>query len=197
MTLDELIEKMAGMRLGDVVGIAENGRRHIWWFESNGVNSSAQYMVARLYTDAIFNNDLRCIQTIINRIDGGLPKDTEVANFRTSFADAVDELLAMPTELQHKPQPDDTVMMVLAKSLYDIAVEDIYWDEEKERIKKPSDTKKQQRDNAMRMLLERAGGRKTKIEIKEEEDQVQLAPWIQKALGDTNGIMEEEDTERR
>lgn len=192
VTLDELIEHMAGMRLGDVVGISESGHKHIWWFEENQVSTAAQYMVARLFTDAIFNGDIRCIQTIINRIDGGLPKDTEIANYRTSFADAVEELLSLPAEIRHKPHPDDTVMMTLAKSLYDIAVEDIYWDEESGRTRKPSDTKKQQRDNAMRMILERAGGRKTKVELVEEKEEITLAPWVTKAL---DGIIEEDREE--
>ena len=34
----------------------------------------------------------------------------------------------------------------------------------------------------MRMILERAGGRKTKVELEVQEEEVKLSPWVQKAL---------------
>lgn len=157
-------------------------RKFVTWGFNHGYNNAAGFLVCRLFTDAIFYQDIRCIQTIINRVDGGLPKDSEVQYYRTSFADAVAELMQMDEAEQLKVHPDDSVMMALAKSLYDIACEDIYWDEFEGRPKKPSDTKKQLRDNAMRMILERAGGRKTKTELVQEKEEVVLSPWVQKAL---------------
>lgn len=183
ISLDSLIEQMAQKQLGDVVGLQEGtNRKMVYWASDRGLNTAAQFLVCRLFTDAIFNSDIRCIQTIINRVDGGLPKDSEVSLYRTSFADAVAELMTMTEADQLKVYPDDTVMMALAKSLYDIACEDIYWDEFEGCKKKPSDTKKQLRDNAMRMILERAGGRKTKVELTEEKETIELSPWVQRAL---------------
>lgn len=182
-TLDDLIELMASQPIGNVVAIQEGtNRKFITWAFNHGYNNAAGFLVCRLFTDAIFNSDIRCIQTIINRVDGGLPKDSEVQFYRTSFADAVGELMEMNEADQLKVHPDDSVMMALAKALYDIACEDIYWDEMEGKKKKPSDTKKQLRDNAMRMILERAGGRKTKVELEVQEEEVKLSPWVQKAL---------------
>ena len=183
VSLDELIEQMAQRSIGDVVGLQEGtNRKMVFWGKDRGANTAAMFLVCRLFTDAIFNQDIRCIQTIINRVDGGLPKDSEVSMYRTSFADSVAELMEMTEADQLKVYPTDTVMMALAKSLYDIACEDIYWDEMEGKKKKPSDTKKQLRDNAMRMILERAGGRKTKVELVEDKEEIKLSGWVQKAL---------------
>ncbi len=182
-TLDDLIDLMGTMCIGDVVALQEGtNRKLIVWRNNQGYSTKAGWLVCRLYTDAIFNGDIRCIQTIINRVDGGLPKDTEVAMYRTSFADCLDELMEMPASMQTAVDPNDSVMMVLAKSLYDLAVEDIYWDNQEDKPRKPSDNKKMMRDTAMRMVLDRIGGRKTKVEIQEAEEEVDLAPWIKKAL---------------
>lgn len=140
--------------------------------------TAAEFLVSRLFTDAVFSQDIRAIQLIINRIDGGLPKDTEVARYRTEFGDCLNEVMEMTRQEQVMVDPDDTVMMALCKSLYQIAVEDIYWDHDKLKKKQPSDTRKKERDTALRMVLERAGGRKTLLEANVEKEDVEIAPWI-------------------
>lgn len=140
--------------------------------------TAAEFLVSRLFTDAVFSQDIRAIQLIINRIDGGLPKDTEVARYRTEFGDCLNEVMEMTRQEQVMVDPDDTVMMALCKSLYQIAVEDIYWDHNKLKKKQPSDTRKKERDTALRMVLERAGGRKTLLEANVEKEDVEIAPWI-------------------
>lgn len=140
--------------------------------------NAADFLVSRLFTDAVFSQDIRSIQLIINRIDGGLPKDTEVAYYRTEFGDCLNRIMNMTRQEQTMVVPEDTVMMALCKSLYQIATEDIYWDYEKLRKKHPSDTQKKERDAALRMVLERTGGRKTLAEITPEQEDVEIAPWI-------------------
>lgn len=140
--------------------------------------TAAEFLVSRLFTDAVFSQDIRAIQLIINRIDGGLPKDTEVARYRTEFGDCLNEVMGMTRQEQVMVDPDDTVMMALCKSLYQIAVEDIYWDYDKLKKKQPSDTRKKERDTALRMVLERTGGRKTLSEANVEKEDVEIAPWI-------------------
>lgn len=140
------------------------------------------HLVARLFTDAIFNQDVRSVATLIQRIDGGLPKDVDADQYKTEFALTLRELLNFEEAERLTLMPEDTVLMALCKVLYDIAVEDIYWDYEKNRPRKPTDTKKQLRDNAMRIILERAGGRKTLVVKPIEHEAVALAPWVQKAL---------------
>lgn len=73
-------------------------------------------------------------------------------------------------------------MMCLCKSLYDIATTDIYWDEWNEKMKKPSVEQKSARDTAIKIILERSGGRKTKTAIEAESQEYDLAEWIKKSL---------------
>ena len=141
-------------------------------------DNAADFLVSRLYTDAIFSQDIRCIQLIINRIDGGLPKDTDVANYQTQFGDCLNEIMHMERMEQTKVVPTDTVMMALCKSLYQIATQDIYWDHEKLKSRRPSDSVKKERDAAMRMVLERSGGRKTLSAVPIKEEEVEIAGWI-------------------
>jgi hypothetical protein len=77
-----------------------------------------------------------------------------------------------------KVKPDDTVMMALCKALYALSVQDIYWDSERGRMRRPSTDKKQERDSALRMVLERTGGRKTLVATREVREEVEEADWI-------------------
>lgn len=132
-----------------------------------------------MFTDAIFNQDIRSITHIINRIDGGLPKDCDIDKYQTLFGDCINEVLALEDAKRLLITPDDTVMMAMCKSLYDLAVQDIYWDPTKKRpINRPSTDKKQERDNAMRIILERVGGRKTLSSVPELKEDVEVADWV-------------------
>ena len=166
---------MAGRRLGDVVSVAEGNR---WMIGSVPDQDAAEFLVCRLFTDAVFSQDIRAIQLIINRVDGGLPKDTELDDYRTLFGDCMNSVLAMSRADQLTVTPDDTVMLALCKSLYSIAVQDIYWDYEKKRKRRPTDTQKKERDAALRMVLERAGGRKTLESKPIDIEDVEIADWI-------------------
>lgn len=143
-----------------------------------GDSNAAEYLVSRLFTDAVFSQDIRSIQLIINRVDGGLPKDTEVADYNTQFGDCLNEVMSMTNSERLKVVPDDTVMMALCKSLYQLATQDIYWDAEKLKRRRPSDSQKKERDAALRMVLERSGGRKTLSANTKEKECVEIADWI-------------------
>ena len=175
-TVDESIARLANEFIADVVSIAEGNRFMIGMATAR---NAADYLVSRLFTDAVFSNDIRAIQLIINRIDGGLPKDTEVAKYQTEFGDCLNRIMQMTTDEQTKVMPDDTVMMALCKSLYHIATQDIYWDAEHLRSRRPSDSVKKERDAALRMVLERTGGRKTLSSVPLEKEDVEIAGWIE------------------
>lgn len=176
-SIDDKIAQMAHRKMSDVVVIAEGKRAGIGFPTCNKQNASL-YLVCRLFTDAVFNQDIRAIQLIINRVDGGLPKDTEVDVFKTEFGDCLNEVMNMESGNQLKVMPEDTVMMALCKSLYSLAVQDIYWDENNQRKRKPTDADKKERDSALRMVLERAGGRKTTSTVTKEIETVEEADWI-------------------
>lgn len=169
---------MAGERLGDVVMASEGMRPGIGPDSHSGTRNAAEYLVCRMFTDAIFSQDIRAIQLIINRVDGGLPKDVEVDEYRTQFSDCINRVMAMESGDQLKLLPDDTVMMALCKSLYALATQDIYWDADRGKMRRPSTDKKQERDAALRMVLERAGGRKTLSPVHEVREEIEDADWV-------------------
>ena len=170
---------MASLSMGEAVRLGEGRMPRIGYpgYERN----AAQHLVAQMFTDAVFNQDIRTIATIINRIDGGLPKDTEVDDYQTLFGDAMTQVLESDKASQLKVTPDDTVMLALCKSLYDLASQDIYWDPVENRRCKPSTDRKKDRDAALRMVLERAGGRKTTTQVQDRETSYELAGWISEA----------------
>lgn len=176
--VDLQIARMADARLGDVVFAAEGGRRGIGPDSHAGTENAAMFLVCRLLTDAIFSNDIRAIQLVVNRIDGGLPKDVEMDGYRTRFSDCLAVVMSMTRSEQLVLHPDDTVMMGLCKSLYALAVQDIYWDAERGRMRRPSTDRKQERDAAMRIILERLGGRKTMVAEGAQAEEVEAADWI-------------------
>jgi hypothetical protein len=171
---------MATITMGKAVSRAEGRIPRVLDVSLNP--TAANYLVSRLFTDAIFNQDIRVIQQIITRIDGGLPKDEDLSHYQTYFGDCINEVLEMDSADQMKIVPEDTVMMAMCKSLYDLAVQDIYWDDEKQCKCKPSSDKKQERDAAMRIILERCGGRKTQTVVKKDQETYGIASWITKNL---------------
>lgn len=178
LTVDEQIEYLSKRRLSEVVMVSEGNTPRIGPDSRNAKNAAA-FLVCRLFTDAIFSNDIRAIQLIINRIDGGLPKDTEVGVYRTLFSDCMNEVLLMPLDDRFKPLPDDTVMLALCKSLYAIAVQDVYWDPRRmERRRRAPTDLKQERDAAMRMILDRIGGRRTLTVESTVQEEIGEADWI-------------------
>ena len=170
---------MALMKMGKVVRIAEgNHRPYVSWPEGTSENA-AMFLVSRLFTDAVFNQDIRSIKMIVQRIDGGLPKDTDVEDVQTMFGDCLLEILKMRNPERLKVSPKDTVLMALAKSLFDIAVEDIYYDYKKNRpILKPSTDRKNERDMALQMVIERTGGRRTMTAKAMQQEEIEEADWI-------------------
>lgn len=178
LTVDEQIARMANARMADVVMASEGMRPSIGPDSHDGSQSAAMYLVCRLFTDAIFSEDIRAIQLIINRVDGGLPKDVEVGDYQTQFSDCLNQIMAVTDGSQLKVLPDDTVMMALCKALYALATQDIYWDRERGRMRRPSTERKQERDAAMRMVLERTGGRKTLVVAREVKEEVEDADWL-------------------
>ena len=184
--LDEEIRAMAHMSMGDVVYVTEHGIPNLGF--PNSESNAKQWLTSLMFTDAVLNQDIRVIQTIINRIDGGLPKDTELDSYQTLFGDTLNEVLEMKSQEQITVRPEDTVMMALCKSLFSIAVKDIYHKTTEKgdsfvTVKiNPTTEAKQMRDSALRLILERAGGRKTSIPNQKELQDVNVAGWIQDAI---------------
>ena len=171
---------MASLTMGEVVYRREGEPPRIG--RPNYQQNAKQYLVAQMFTDAIINQDVRMIQLIINRIDGGLPLDTQIDEFQTLFGDTLNEVLNMEDAQRLKLVPDDTVLMALCKTLFDIASADIYGNALKAGKKRPSTDAKNERDAVVRLILDRCGGRKTTAKIAKEVVPVQFASWVDKVL---------------
>jgi hypothetical protein len=180
---------MAHLPMSEVVYQSEHGNPRIGDV-TGGISDAKSHLASQMFTDAVFNSDIRMIQTIISRIDGGLPKDTEVDEYQTLFGDSMNQVLEMTSNTQLKVLPTDTVMLALCKSLFDIASSDIYHELKSDKhgnkwSKKinPSTERKQARDSALRLVLERSGGRKTATAAKIKElGKVRVADWITRSL---------------
>lgn len=134
-----------------------------------------------MFTDAIFSQDIRTIELIINRIDGGNPRDDQVASMQTLFGDSINEVLDIEDPTLLRVTPDDTVMMALCKALYDLAAQDIYHQTDEDgniHNKKPSAEVKKSHEAALRIVIERSQGRKTTPVLVEEKAQIGTADWL-------------------
>jgi len=186
------------MTMEEVVWTTEFGIHMIG--QSTPKQNAKTNLASRMYTDAVFNGCVRTIGTIINRIDAGLPKDTEIDEYQTLFGDCMNEVLSMTSGDQLTVKPSDSVMLALCKALYDIAVQDIYTDYREDengnitaKRKNASPEAKQARDAARRMVLERAGGRKTLASIPKELASVEIADWITGLPQPEDEVKEKED----
>ena len=134
-----------------------------------------------MFTDAIFSQDIRTIELIINRIDGSNPRDNQVSSLQTLFGDTLNEILLETDATRLKVTPQDTVMMALCKSLYDLAQQDIYHtitDDGDIKTCKPSTEVKKSHEAALRIVIERSQGRKTTPVMVEERTQIGTADWL-------------------
>ena len=177
-SLDDQILEMARSRMGQVVRMADTVPRAEF---PTGARCAAQHLVSRMFTDAIFSQDIRTIEVIINRIDGSNPRDDQMSSLQTLFGDAINRILEIEDPQELKVTPDDTVMDALCKSLYDLAAQDIYHEEDDEgniKNKRPSAEVKKSHEAALRIVIERSQGRKTTPTLVEDVPEIGEADWL-------------------
>lgn len=177
-SLDDQILEMARSKMGQVVRMADTVPRAEF---PTGARCAAQHLVSRMFTDAIFSQDIRTIEVIINRIDGSNPRDDQMSSLQTLFGDAINRILEIEDPRELKVTPDDTVMDALCKSLYDLAAQDIYHTEDEEgniKDKRPSAEVKKSHEAALRIVIERSQGRKTTPTLVEDIPEIGEADWL-------------------
>lgn len=177
-SLDEQILEMARSKMGQVVRMADTVPRAEF---PTGARCAAQHLVSRMFTDAIFSQDIRTIEVIINRIDGGNPRDDQMSSLQTLFGDAINRILEIEDPRELKVTPDDSVMDALCKSLYDLAAQDIYHEEDDDgniKNKRPSAEVKKSHEAALRIVIERSQGRKTTPTLVEDIPEICEADWL-------------------
>jgi hypothetical protein len=165
-SLDEQILEMARSKMGQVVRMADTVPRAEF---PTGARCAAQHLVSRMFTDAIFSQDIRTIEVIINRIDGGNPRDDQMSSLQTLFGDAINRILEIEDPRELKVTPDDSVMDAL------------YHEEDEDgniKTKRPSAETKKSHEAALRIVIERSQGRKTTPTLVEELPEIKKADWL-------------------
>lgn len=112
--------------------------------------NARQYFVANLIFSAVFEKDMALIDIIATRIDGTVPTTGERESFANLMGDAIDDVLDMDRAEQTVVNPDDPVIIALAKVVFHIAVEPTYHDY----------NKKKDRQKAVEMVYARTAGRR-------------------------------------
>lgn len=106
---------------------------------------------ATLVTDAIFGMDIGAISQIVSRIDGTVPATKDRNSYANIMGDAIDDVLDYTKAEQVKVRPGDLTIIALAKVVIAISMSD------------PGNnfSKKKEKQQAIEMVLQRTGGRKS------------------------------------
>ena len=114
-------------------------------------NNARASWAATLVTDAIFNLDIGSINQIVQRVDGSIPTSDSRNDYANIMGDALDDVLDYENAYQRRIFPEDTVIIALAKAVLAISVMDAG----------NNFSKKKEKQQAIEMILQRTGGRKT------------------------------------
>ena len=115
----------------------------------NAPNTRA-YVVNSLIFNAVFDQDVDLIKTIITRIDGLVPEENKREGYANILGDALDTVLQYDTPDQSVLTHNDTAIIAIAKVLV-------------VKASNPVGTNymaRKERNLAAQMILERTGGRK-------------------------------------
>lgn len=107
--------------------------------------------VAHLIFDAVFNYDIQALKQIVNRVDGGIPDAQKRKHYANIFGDALEDVLGYTDKNQLKIQPGDICIIAMAKVVVWVSMSD------------PGNNmqKRKDKNDAIQMILERTGGRKS------------------------------------
>lgn len=172
---DKLHNIVLGMTLGQLNSYCENAQ----------LVSTEKYWLSHTIRDAIALMDIRQIQTVIQRLDGGVPTKEnrdKYANYLGSFLEDVSKLPVYETK---QLRLEDPVYLCLAKAIYHIS------------LMNPQNPQQQRDKNtATEIIFDRCGGRVSEP-VKELVDVTYTQPkWMKKSLPESKepsvSIQEEE-----
>lgn len=116
----------------------------------SATNAKALF-VSHLIFDAVFNYDIQSLKQIVARVDGGIPDAQKRKHYANIFGDALEDVLSYTDKRQLKIQPEDLVIIAMAKVCVWVSMSD------------PGNNaqKRKDKNDAIQMILERTGGRKS------------------------------------
>ena len=139
-TIDEHLQQTILMKtIGEVLSLHEKA-----------TNAKALF-VAHLIFDSVFNYDIQSLKQIISRVDGGVPDAQKRRHYANIFGDAIEDVLSYTNKEDLKIQPDDICIIAMAKVVVWVSMSD------------PGKNlqKKKDKQDAIQIILERTGGRKS------------------------------------
>jgi len=174
---DAVIKKISKTPLGKAVRLTEANHLEI----VGPIKRAVDALVMRMFVDAIFNYDVRAINSLATRMDGATVSDTKLEAFEQEFSRDIQAVLAQDDKEKLKVYPEDSLSMAMAKALFAIAIEDIYLHAHQSGGTKPTADTKNDRDLAQKIILERAGGKKSAKMITSDSVDIVPADWISHA----------------
>jgi len=114
-------------------------------------NNMRAYTVASMVFNAIFEQDIDLIKTIVRRVDGLVPDEDKRGGYANILGDALEDVLSYESKEQMVLTPDDPVIIGIAKVL-------VY---KSTAMVGSNQMLRRERNSAAEMILERVGGRKT------------------------------------
>lgn len=110
------------------------------------------YFVANLVCDAVFNQDIDVCKQIITRIDGAVPDEESRSGYANIFGDALDDVLGYEKADQLQIYPEDLGVIAIAKVVIFSSMKEVGRNFQMRKSK----------NDAIDLILNRVGGRKTK-----------------------------------
>lgn len=159
---DRLHNIVLGMTIGTLNQYCENAIAN---------STTEKYWLSHVIRDAIAQKDIKAIQTIATRLDGGIPDKKDRKKYANYIGSFLDDVMKLPIDEVRILRYEDPVFMALAKAIFHIS------------LQVPSDSQAARDKNiAIEMIFDRCGGRraeptKTLIEAKYVEPK-----WMKQGL---------------
>ena len=112
--------------------------------------NAKSYAVASMIRNAVFEQDIELIRTIVTRVDGIVPAEGDRDTYANLLGDAIEDVLSYTHADMMKVTPDDKPIIAMAKVVVYVATQPAG----------SNSTRRRERNLAAQMLTERTGGRK-------------------------------------
>lgn len=133
--------------------------------------TTEKYWLSHIIRDAIAQMDIKAIQTIATRLDGGIPDKKNRDKYANYIGSFIDDVLKLPVDEVRMLRYEDPVFVALAKAIVHIS------------LQVPKDSQAARDKNiATEMIFDRCGGRVPEP-TKTTEEVAYIEPkWMQQEL---------------
>ena len=112
--------------------------------------NAKSYAVASMIRNAVFEQDVELIKTLVTRVDGLVPAEGDREIYANILGDAIEDVLTYTSADMMKVVPEDPPIIAMAKVVVYVATQPAG----------SNNTRRRERNLAAQMLTERTGGRK-------------------------------------